>query len=262
MFGELNFKEYSNSSNNLLHDESLQSPSSSLISSSFSSSSSLSCDLSFSCTTNKECVDRYNYHHHHRRHSDSFSSVNSDHILPLCTEGLGFESSDEVEDLKTDMSKECRSQEEERITNVRNDHEFMMARRQNKRNVEAFPPPITNIGKSGRRWVSFKSYRRDGRFVLKEIRIPNHDFLHASREDGRLKLQLVPSDDEAIDEGEEEDDDDGDYGCNDEINENECDEGEDNYGKEQVEGEEEKEEEDGGHENSEEPISNTIAGHS
>lgn len=74
------------------------------------------------------------------------------------------------------------------------------SKRLERRSVE-FPSPITTIGK---RWMSFKSHRRDGRFILKEIRVPNQEVLHASREDGRLKLKFVQSDDEEVYDGDED----------------------------------------------------------
>lgn len=67
-----------------------------------------------------------------------------------------------------------------------------------------FPPPISCIGRTGKPWVCFKSYRNNGRFILKEVRIPTQEFLHACREDGRLKLQFIQSDDETIEEDDEE----------------------------------------------------------
>ncbi|XP_031120738.1 putative uncharacterized protein DDB_G0277255 [Ipomoea triloba] len=70
----------------------------------------------------------------------------------------------------------------------------------------AFPPPISCIGRSGKPWVLFKSYRGDGRFILKEIRIPTQEFMHACRKDGRLKLHIIQSDDEIPDEDEDEED--------------------------------------------------------
>lgn len=72
----------------------------------------------------------------------------------------------------------------------------------------AFPPPISCIGRSGKPWVLFKSYREDGRFILKEIRIPTQEFMHACRKDGRLKLHIIQSDDEIPDDDEYDEDDD------------------------------------------------------
>ena len=81
-----------------------------------------------------------------------------------------------------------------------------------------FPPPISSIGKSGKPWVCLKSYREDGRFVLREMRIPSQELLHASREDGRLKLHFVHPD-EDITEGKEDEDGDDDDGEQDENRE-------------------------------------------
>ncbi|KAK7402056.1 hypothetical protein VNO78_14017 [Psophocarpus tetragonolobus] len=139
--------------------------------------------------------------------SDSFSSLNSE-SLHLCTEGLGFESSDDVEDLKreTDESWEKYKEKEGVKRYVSSEGECRRSR------VSEYPPPISSIGRSGKPWVCFKSYRSDGRFVLEEIRIPTHEFLHACREDGRLKLHFVHPQDEPIEEEDEDDgdDDDGD----------------------------------------------------
>ncbi|KAL0370193.1 UNVERIFIED_CONTAM: hypothetical protein Sangu_0337400 [Sesamum angustifolium] len=64
----------------------------------------------------------------------------------------------------------------------------------------AFPPPISCIGQCRKPWVCLKSFREDGRFILKEIRIPTQELLHACRENGRLKLQFIQPDDEASEE--------------------------------------------------------------
>lgn len=127
-------------------------------------------------------------------------SVNSDK-LQLCTERLGSESSDDVDDLVNREDLEIKSLHE-RQSMVCNSCCVLRPRKTGE-----FPPPIPSIGKSGKPWVYLKSYRDGGRFVLREIRIPSHEFLHASREDGRLKLQLVhPSElgSEGYDEEEEE----------------------------------------------------------
>ncbi|XP_060196947.1 protein FAF-like, chloroplastic [Lycium barbarum] len=135
----------------------------------------------------------------HYKHSDSFSSRNSD-SLSLCTEGLGFESSDDVEDLMNDLGNE------EIIRSTSINYEYSKIRsRTNKGSL--LPPPISCIGRNGKPWVSFESFRENGRFILKEVRIPEWEFLHACREDGRLKLHIVQSDDEFLEEDEEYDDD-------------------------------------------------------
>jgi hypothetical protein len=120
--------------------------------------------------------------------------------LQLCTEGLGFESSGDVEDFKNDINDDWRYQEKVRITR-RSVSEDLSRPRSGGR---AFPPPISCIGRSGKPQVIFKSYRHDGRFVLKEVRMPTLEFLRACREDGRLTLQFVHPNDEITDEGDEE----------------------------------------------------------
>ncbi|KAG6521153.1 hypothetical protein ZIOFF_018219 [Zingiber officinale] len=134
--------------------------------------------------------------------SESFLglSANSDK-LQLCTERLGSESSDDVDDLGDREGLEIKSLHEGQSM-VCNSCCVLRPRRTGE-----FPPPIPSIGKSGKPWVYLKSYRDGGRFLLREIRIPSHEFLHASRQDGRLKLQLVhPSElgSEGYDDDEEE----------------------------------------------------------
>ncbi|KAL3518557.1 hypothetical protein ACH5RR_021146 [Cinchona calisaya] len=145
------------------------------------------------------------------QHSDSFSSMNSE-SLSLCTEGLGFESSDDVEDLGKETSFDINHQPvEERFCFCKNS-------KRSRTSKGSFPPPISCISRTGKPWVCFKSYRQDGRFILQEIRFPTQEFLHACREDGRLRLQLIQSDDEIL-EGDE--DEEGDYYDDDEEDDSE-----------------------------------------
>lgn len=151
--------------------------------------------------------------------SSSYSSKNSE-SLSLCTEGLGFESFDDVEDSSNHegCNKELEHQEGQKSHVARN---LETENHRNESKISSrtgeFPPPISCIGRSGKPWVCFKSFREDGRFILKEIRIPTQEFLHACRENGRLKLHFVhsESDDEILDveeddEEEEEPNDDDD----------------------------------------------------
>ncbi|XP_027346999.1 protein FAF-like, chloroplastic [Abrus precatorius] len=168
--------------------------------------------------------------------SDNFSSLSSEN-LHLCTEGLGSESSDDVEDLKINgvNSGEC-WESHQREKEGGNEKHLAMEDccchgewRTRSRVYGEYPPPISCIGKTGKPCVSFMSYRDNGRFVLKEIRIPTHEFLHAHREDGRLKLHFVQpdhhdDDDDADDDNIEDEEDYGDV-------EN-TDEGEENMGRE------------------------------
>ncbi|ONK57451.1 uncharacterized protein A4U43_C09F650 [Asparagus officinalis] len=141
--------------------------------------------------------------------NDGFSTKNSE-SLQLCTEGLGSESSDDVDDLM-DSGDDWRSCGRRMEIGRRplmysggiNGYSRSCWDVKTSKNGREFPPPISSIGKSGKPCVCFKSFREDGRFILREIRIPNQELLRASREDGRLKLQFVRPD-EDIAEGEEE----------------------------------------------------------
>ncbi|CAI9105652.1 OLC1v1004630C1 [Oldenlandia corymbosa var. corymbosa] len=186
----------------------------------------------------------------HYRHSDSFSSMNSE-SLSLCTEGLGFESCDDVEDLGNnnntntfneagfdfqpihDQEKVCLSRQSSHPPVA----ESYCSKRSRTNKGASFPPPISCIGRTGKPWVCFKSYRQDGRFILQEIRFPIQEFLHACREDGRLRLQYIQSDDEILegDEDEEDDEDEDDDSFDDvkDVNEekigNDLDDDDDNH---------------------------------
>ncbi|KAK4441296.1 hypothetical protein Salat_0464500 [Sesamum alatum] len=114
------------------------------------------------------------------RDSDSFSSMNSEN-LSLCTEGLGFESFDDVEELlRIDLCNngwQQADQEQKRTTRKtqrENVESHCCAHKRSRTSLQgAFPPPISCIGQCGKPWVCLKSFREDGRFILKEIRIPN-----------------------------------------------------------------------------------------
>ncbi|KAE8691723.1 hypothetical protein F3Y22_tig00110882pilonHSYRG00065 [Hibiscus syriacus] len=132
-------------------------------------------------------------------HKKNFSS-NSEGPQ-LCNEGLGSESCDDAWDNDTtnEMIHEWQSSKDkideasgilnEKRGNVHGELKVFKLRRSTR--VEDFPPPISCIGKNGKPLVSFKSYRQDGRFVLKQVRTPTQELLHACREDGRLKLQFM-----------------------------------------------------------------------
>ncbi|KAJ7981178.1 Protein FANTASTIC FOUR like [Quillaja saponaria] len=157
-----------------------------------------------SSSTSVSSPQKSNYTNSHTR-SDSFSSSNSS--LQLCTEGLGSESSDEVE-LKngTSAGRENQNKEVGVKKKLYSHYSFSECRRSRTTGVE-LPPPISSIGQSGKPWLCFKPYRQDGRFVLKVIRVPTQEFLLAYREDGRLKLHFIqPNDGSLEDEDEDEED--------------------------------------------------------
>ncbi|KAK4763195.1 hypothetical protein SAY86_008963 [Trapa natans] len=142
--------------------------------------------------------------------SDSFSSMNSE-SLQLCTEGLGFESCDELEDPRIATDESCREERRRRYGSYSSSSSTssspgrLCREFRRSRSLDAsYPPPIPSISMSGKPWVCFKSYRHDGRFVLKEIRIPTKELLQASREDGRLRLHFIHPKEEVLEEENED----------------------------------------------------------
>ncbi|PIA59158.1 hypothetical protein AQUCO_00400191v1 [Aquilegia coerulea] len=123
---------------------------------------------------------------------DGFSSMNSE-SLQMCTEGLGFESFGDVD---SDNEKVGYLNKQKEKVGTPKDS-FENAYREHRR-LRSFPPPIPSIGRNGKPWVSYKSFRCDGRLVLKEIMTPTQgqEFMHACREHGRLTLHLVHRDEE------------------------------------------------------------------
>ncbi|XP_013665879.2 protein FAF-like, chloroplastic [Brassica napus] len=115
---------------------------------------------------------------------ESSSTENSS--LQLCTEGLGSESYYDLEDGKVncDGNGEDEIEVKGKEENGSNDEECGPQEKERKE----YPPAMTRM--------SFKTYREEGRLVLEEVRIPRREFLRASREDGRLKLKLVQSDED------------------------------------------------------------------
>ncbi|XP_023533666.1 protein FAF-like, chloroplastic [Cucurbita pepo subsp. pepo] len=141
------------------------------------------------------------------KHDSGFSSLKSE-SLQFCTEGLGSESSDDVEDLQSDMINENWQVKEDKVVSTCVKHVASGASsgelRRPRMSRGAFPPPLSFIGRSGKAGVCFTSYRQNGRFVLKEVRIPTQEFLQTRREHGRLKLQFVQPNHYAHEEDEEE----------------------------------------------------------
>ncbi|KAL5721233.1 hypothetical protein ACHQM5_013820 [Ranunculus cassubicifolius] len=131
-----------------------------------------------------------------------FSSMNLE-SLHMCTEGLGFESFEDVDD-GTSM-EESKGKNEKNLGTMR--RSASSSSFSETRKSRTFPPPIPSIGRNGKPWVSYKSFRCDGRLVLKEIMTPTHgqEFMHACREDGRLTLHLVHRDQEITKDEEIED---------------------------------------------------------
>ncbi|CAM8892662.1 unnamed protein product [Rhodiola kirilowii] len=208
IFGELYFKEVSDLTSSMACSASSSTSSSSVL----SSSSSVTCtDVNQDChepekhgKSSEESkkvvqpIDPFSSKCYRGSHniSDSFSSMSSE-SLQLCTEGLGFESSDNSDDLETqDYWQDLkRSSRDVKHSTLKSQSSTSGEIRRPRVRRGPFPPPISCIGKSRKPGVCFKSYKQDGRFVLKEIPIPTQECLHASRKDGRLKLHFINKDD-------------------------------------------------------------------
>lgn len=103
--------------------------------------------------------------------------------LMSCTESLGFESSDErrigdqmIEDFRP-MIRRSRSK--------RNDNAVV------KREVKKFPPPLSSLNNDGKPTFFLRPVRIDGRLELTVVRIQRPEILHASRQNGRLRLDFI-----------------------------------------------------------------------
>ncbi|KAK6138189.1 hypothetical protein DH2020_028073 [Rehmannia glutinosa] len=213
IFGELHFKE-----NDHVQESTSSSPSSSLSSNSmFSADIIPNRDENGISSIHQEKIGNptSSYCPYGQKkqytHSDSFSSMNSE-SLSVCTEGLGFESFGDAEDLVrneicNNNNNDCQFQEEKKTSFTRNrpaeNENHWGESKRSRTSIGEFPPPVSCIGRSGKPFVSFKSFRQDGRIIIKEIRIPTQELLHACRENGRLKLQLIqPDDDDILEEDE------------------------------------------------------------
>ncbi|KAK7342006.1 hypothetical protein VNO80_24947 [Phaseolus coccineus] len=123
--------------------------------------------------------------------SDSFSSLSSE-SLHMCTEGLGFESSDDAEEWKNEV----------RVWKVMRE----------KDGGSYYEKKRLGLGEYWRRrWLT--TSRGQWKVCFEEIRTPSQEVLPAHREDGRLKLHIVqPDQDEEFMEEEGDDCDDADGG--------------------------------------------------
>ncbi|CAO2143308.1 unnamed protein product [Urochloa humidicola] len=121
--------------------------------------------------------------------------------LLLCTEGLGSESTVDSDDMFKDGDAEA---EAAAIKGAGAETDggdvdaaaaaaaaVAAAMEDGRRQVKEFPPPIRSIGRGGKPYVCFRSFREDGRFVLLEVVIPGKELLQATREGGRLRLQFA-----------------------------------------------------------------------
>ncbi|XP_062219223.1 protein FANTASTIC FOUR 3-like [Phragmites australis] len=117
------------------------------------------------------------------------------HHLGLCTEGLGSESSGDVDlgDVVNDVDKDASVNDVQagQALPCNRQHRDSDEEPTRTRSWRAFSPPISVIGASGKPWLYLRPHRADGRLVLREMRIPSRELLQARREDGRFKLHFA-----------------------------------------------------------------------
>ncbi|KAL7205223.1 hypothetical protein ACSBR2_018204 [Camellia fascicularis] len=107
--------------------------------------------------------------------------------LMLCTESLGFESSDEwrVDDKIENISEDV-------VNSMTMTTIWAKRKRMGWRSeVKNFPPPLSSLNQNGKPVFYLRPVRRDGRLELMEVKIERLEVLRASREDGRLRLHLI-----------------------------------------------------------------------
>ncbi|URE36767.1 hypothetical protein MUK42_15596, partial [Musa troglodytarum] len=153
--------------------------------------------------------------HEDPKEGDGLSPENPEH---RCTEGLGFENlQDAADPTKRSMGNgSTLRRKANKETAVGQPSTAATGQRLYMRSHSdlgltsgeaLFPPPISTIGKGVKPWVYLKSFKKDGRLVLKKIKLPTQQCLQATRENGRLLLQLAhptKPDEEEEEEEEEE----------------------------------------------------------
>ncbi|XP_068638391.1 uncharacterized protein [Aristolochia californica] len=106
-------------------------------------------------------------------------------------EGGGGEEKEEQEE-EEEEKEEVVEQEEA----IHGSHIRRYQRRLSIREVRHFPPPIPLLAQTGNLqchmpWILKRSYKKDGRLVLREVKVKHHEFFRAHRSNGRLTLQVV-----------------------------------------------------------------------
>ncbi|KAH7331536.1 hypothetical protein KP509_20G039100 [Ceratopteris richardii] len=79
------------------------------------------------------------------------------------------------------------------------------ARQSSRARERSFPPPLSHTlprsASSDSFALSLRAYREEGRFTLREVKVPCQKYFQANRKDGRLTLKLFVSDD-ALEQGD------------------------------------------------------------
>eukprot|EP01018_Ginkgo_biloba_P030557 Gb_17771 [translate_table: standard] len=119
--------------------------------------------------------------------------------LQMCTEGLGCEScegtaldfsySPPITDFRSEEASNDGAVQKEEEIKCQSGKKCGLMRAQ--RLPRSFPPPLSSLSTCEARRVFMRSYKKDGRFVLKAVEMPRQISLQAYREGGRLKMHLV-----------------------------------------------------------------------
>ncbi|ERN00967.1 hypothetical protein AMTRI_Chr04g187600 [Amborella trichopoda] len=117
--------------------------------------------------------------------------------LNLCTEGLGSETGSDTMSEKDYGS--CLSSDSDEPTSPKLSAPSRLRRAvtypgRSARRVQgarSFPPPLTSISRRDGPCVHMRPHRVDGRLVLEAVPVPSHNYLHAQRGNGRLRLTFA-----------------------------------------------------------------------
>ena len=134
--------------------------------------------------------------------------------LMCCTESLGFESIDEmrvddqidkIED-HDDIDKDNNYNNNGDDVDEDEDEEGCCEGRRDywRELKKSFPPPLSSLNQKGQPSFALVPVRKNGTLQLNKVRIKRPEILYASREDGRLRLYLVPDHCNDVEEEEEE----------------------------------------------------------
>ncbi|OAY71885.1 Protein FAF-like, chloroplastic [Ananas comosus] len=145
------------------------------------------------------------------------SSLMSQKSLEVCTEALGSESGSDVVGFSSFLSDNmaCRSftlETECTEKNLASESLLHEAAKTEDREAEAkelksvnyhcsgsrrlpprsFPPPLPSISRrDGQPCLKMRPHRRDGRLIVEAVPVPSHNYLHAQRQHGCLRLSFI-----------------------------------------------------------------------
>lgn len=114
------------------------------------------------------------------------SSSLSEKSLQICTENLGSETGSDG--FSSSEHKQASEVEKNENVLVAVNYSCSMSRKSPPR---SFPPPLSSISRLDGPCLQMRPHRRDGHLVLEAIPVPPLNYLHAQRQDGRLRLSFI-----------------------------------------------------------------------